>query len=96
MLDAADEACGSAGGRGRSEFGAWSGNAPRIEPCSLNDVSANMLALMQPEIRIRKARVVTRLAPELLKVSGDTVLLEQVLLNLILRPDQPDPGDPAN
>ena len=55
-----------------------------LEPCSLNDVAANMLALMQPEIRIRKARVVTRLAPDLPKVSGDTVLLEQVLLNLIL------------
>jgi two-component system, LuxR family, sensor histidine kinase DctS len=47
-------------------------------------VAANTLALMQPEIRIRKARVVTRLAPDLPKVSGDTVLLEQVLLNLIL------------
>jgi C4-dicarboxylate-specific signal transduction histidine kinase len=55
-----------------------------FEPCSLNDVVANMLALIQPEIRIRKARVVTRLAPDLPKVSGDTVLLEQVLLNLIL------------
>ena len=55
-----------------------------LEPCSLNDVATNMLALMQPEIRIRKARVVTRLAPDLPKVSGDTVLLEQVLLNLIL------------
>jgi C4-dicarboxylate-specific signal transduction histidine kinase len=55
-----------------------------FEPCSLNDVVANMLALIQPEIRIRKARVATRLAPDLPKVSGDTVLLEQVLLNLIL------------
>jgi len=55
-----------------------------LEPCSLNDVAANMLALMQPEIRIRKARVVTRLALDLPKVSGDIILLEQVLLNLIL------------
>jgi len=55
-----------------------------LEPCSLNDVVANTLALMQPEIRIRKARLVTRLAPDLPKVSGDIVLLEQVLLNLIL------------
>jgi two-component system, LuxR family, sensor histidine kinase DctS len=55
-----------------------------LEPCSLNDVAANTLALMQPEIRIRKARVVRRLVPDLPKVSGDTVLLEQVVLNLIL------------
>jgi PAS domain S-box-containing protein len=55
-----------------------------VEPCALNDVVANVLALLKPEIRHRDVRVATRLQPELPGISGDRVLLEQVLLNLVL------------
>jgi len=55
-----------------------------VEPVSLNRCVASVLALLKPEIRLRKARVVTRLASELPDVPGDRVLLEQVLLNLVL------------
>jgi two-component system sensor histidine kinase DctS len=55
-----------------------------VEPVSLNHCVGSVLALLKPEIRLRKARVVTRLAAELPDVPGDHVLLEQVLLNLVL------------
>lgn len=55
-----------------------------IRDCAANDVVANVLGLLKPEIRLQQARVVTRLQAHLPKVLGDRVLLEQVLLNLAL------------
>jgi two-component system, LuxR family, sensor histidine kinase DctS len=55
-----------------------------VEPVALNECVSSVLALLRPEIRQRKARVVTRLQADLPAVHGDRVLLEQVLLNLVL------------
>jgi PAS domain S-box-containing protein len=55
-----------------------------VEPVSLNECVASVLGLLKPEIRQRKARVITRLQADLPAVHGDRVLLEQVLLNLVL------------
>jgi two-component system sensor histidine kinase DctS len=45
---------------------------------------ANVLALLQGEIRAQQARTVLRITATLPAVRGDRVLLEQVLLNLVL------------
>jgi two-component system sensor histidine kinase DctS len=55
-----------------------------VEPVPLNHCVGSVLGLLKPEIRRRRARVVTQLATELPDVPGDRVLLEQVLLNLVL------------
>jgi two-component system, LuxR family, sensor histidine kinase DctS len=55
-----------------------------VEPVALNECVASVLGLLKPEIRQRKARVITRLQADLPAVHGDRVLLEQVLLNLVL------------
>lgn len=55
-----------------------------LEACALNDMVANVLALLKPEIRVQQARVITHLQAPLPTVPGDRVLLEQVLLNLVL------------
>jgi PAS domain S-box-containing protein len=55
-----------------------------METCSLNDIIDNMLLLLQAEIRTQDARVVTHLQQHLPAVSGDRVLLGQVILNLVM------------
>lgn len=55
-----------------------------VEACAINELVANVLALLRPEIRVQHARVITRLQAQLPTVPGDRVLLEQVLLNLVL------------
>jgi C4-dicarboxylate-specific signal transduction histidine kinase len=57
---------------------------PGMQACAMNEVVANVLALLKPEIRLYRARVTTRLQEDLPLVTGDTVLLGQVLLNLIV------------
>jgi two-component system sensor histidine kinase DctS len=52
--------------------------------CAINDLVANVMALLKPEIRAQQARIETHLQPQLPPVPGDPVLLEQVLLNLVL------------
>jgi C4-dicarboxylate-specific signal transduction histidine kinase len=42
------------------------------------------MALLRPEVRQQKAKVILRLDPDLPLIKGDRVLLEQVLLNLVL------------
>ena len=56
----------------------------QVELCSLAEVIASVLSLIEPERRSRKARHEVKLAPDLPPVRGDRVLLEQVLLNLVL------------
>lgn len=67
-----------------------------VEDCAINDVVANVLALLKPEIRLQQARVVTRLQVPLPTVPGDRVLLEQVLLNLVLNSLQAMQNLPAD
>jgi PAS domain S-box-containing protein len=53
------------------------------EDCSVAALAGNALALLQGEMRMRRARAVLRIPPGLPEVRGDRVLLEQVLLNLL-------------
>jgi PAS domain S-box-containing protein len=57
---------------------------PGTEACDGNALVRSVLGFMAPEIRQRRVRVVTRLQEPLPVVSGDRVLLEQVLVNLLL------------
>lgn len=54
------------------------------EDCVVGALVANVLALLQGEMRQQQARAVVRVPADLPKVRGDRVLLEQVLLNLVL------------
>jgi PAS domain S-box-containing protein len=55
-----------------------------METCSLNDIINNILVLLQAEIRTHGARIMNHLQTDLPKVSGDRVLLGQVILNLVV------------
>jgi PAS domain S-box-containing protein len=55
-----------------------------IADCQINAVVNNVLALVRSEIRHQQARVVTRLPDDLPAIRADSVLLEQVVLNLVL------------
>lgn len=57
---------------------------PGLQPCNLQEVVANVLALMRFDLRQRKARVVTHYAEHLPSVHADRVLLEQVVMNLVV------------
>lgn len=54
------------------------------EVCALNDCVVNVLGLLKAELRHHRARISLHLEPKLGHVTGDRVLLEQVLVNLIL------------
>jgi two-component system, LuxR family, sensor histidine kinase DctS len=55
-----------------------------IEDCSVNALVTNVLALLKPEIRRQRARIKLTLQDGIHPVSGDRVLLEQVLVNLVV------------
>jgi PAS domain S-box-containing protein len=55
-----------------------------VETCSIEGIVANVLALLQAEIRLHRAKVLTRTQAATPTVPGDRVLIEQVLLNLVL------------
>jgi len=59
-------------------------HAISAEDCAIAPRVAAALALLQGEIRARRARVEVHLPPDLPAVRGDSVLLEQVILNLVL------------
>ncbi len=59
-------------------------NTPGFHPCAINDIVNNVIALLRPEARRQKCRIVTRLPDELPLIKADRVLLEQVILNLVL------------
>lgn len=59
-------------------------NTPGFQPCSINDIVTNVIALLRPEARHQKSRIVTHMPDELPLIKADRVLLEQVILNLVL------------
>lgn len=66
-----------------------------METCSLNEIIDNILVLLQAEIRTHGARVVKRQLNPLAPVSGDRVLLGQVILNLVMNSLQSMQNTPA-
>jgi len=66
-----------------------------MEMCSLTEIIDHMLVLLQAEIRAHDARIVKRLQADLPLVSGDRVLLGQVILNLVLNSLQAMQDTPA-
>jgi PAS domain S-box-containing protein len=66
-----------------------------MEICSLNDIIDNILLLLQAEIRLHGARIVKRQQHGLAQVSGDRVLLGQVILNLVMNSLQAMQDTPA-
>jgi len=55
-----------------------------LEDCAVSALVANVLTLLQGEVRQQQARTIVRIPADLPTVRGDGVLLEQVLLNLVL------------
>jgi len=56
---------------------------PKTEPCDLRQLIDETIALVEPEARRRKVRIVRELADGLPTVEGDRVLLGQALFNLM-------------
>jgi two-component system, LuxR family, sensor kinase FixL len=56
----------------------------QLQPIDLNGVVESVLKLMRSDLVNRKVTVHTKLAPHLPAVNGDTVQLQQILLNLIV------------
>jgi C4-dicarboxylate-specific signal transduction histidine kinase len=59
------------------------GETPR-QPLDLNDVTGDALRLLRSELIAQGVAVTTDMTPELPKVDGDPVALQQVLLNLMV------------
>jgi C4-dicarboxylate-specific signal transduction histidine kinase len=57
---------------------------PQSKEVDLNQLIGEVLALVQTELRLRQVVVQTELAPAPVLVLGDTVQLQQVLLNLVV------------
>lgn len=57
---------------------------PGFQPCNLQEVVTNVLALMRFDLRQRKARVLVHYADPLPHVHADRVMLEQVVMNLVV------------
>lgn len=59
-------------------------NPERRMPVDINEVVNNVLNLSRGELRSRKITLHTKLAPDLPRVSADSVQLTEVLLNLVM------------
>ena len=68
---------------------------PGFQPCNLQEVVANVLALMRFDLRQRKARVLVHYADHLPGVHADRVMLEQVVMNLVVNGLQAMQATPA-
>lgn len=55
-----------------------------VDFCHVNTIVNNVLALLQSEIKRNHTTVVSRLTETLPAISGDRLLLEQVILNLLM------------
>ena len=69
---------------------------PGLQPCSLEEVVGNVLALLRFDLRQRKVRALTHYADNLPKVNADRVLLEQVVMNLVVNALQAMQATPAS
>ena len=56
---------------------------PKREPCSINGIVDDAVALIDADARKRGVRIGTRLAADLPEVLADRVMIEQVILNLV-------------
>lgn len=68
---------------------------PGFQPCNLQEVVANVLALMRFDLRQRKARAVVHYADHIPHVHADRVMLEQVVMNLVVNGLQAMQATPA-
>jgi PAS domain S-box-containing protein len=57
---------------------------PQVRDVDINDLIDEVLELLQTELRVRGIAVRTELSPALPPVLGDSVQLQQVLLNLVI------------
>jgi two-component system sensor kinase FixL len=57
---------------------------PRMQSLDINQVISEVVRLLHSDMLIRKTRVTLELDPDLRPVSGDSVQLQQVLLNLAM------------
>ncbi|PKQ10951.1 MAG: two-component system sensor histidine kinase [Alphaproteobacteria bacterium HGW-Alphaproteobacteria-1] len=55
----------------------------RFTPVNLGDALSSALALMEPQLRIRKVEITRSLPPEPVFVMGDRLRIEQVIVNLL-------------
>jgi signal transduction histidine kinase/ABC-type uncharacterized transport system substrate-binding protein len=53
-------------------------------PLNLNEVAEEAVALLLPDARLRKISIVMDLDPRLPRMEGDTIQLQQVIMNLVL------------
>jgi len=53
-------------------------------PLSLNEVAQEAVALLHPDAHLRKISIHLELDPELPSIEGDTIQLQQVIMNLVL------------
>jgi two-component system sensor histidine kinase DctS len=56
---------------------------PKSEPCDLNSILDEALALVEPDARRQQIHIIREMPPQLPLLQGDHVLLAQALLNLI-------------
>ncbi|MDT8328549.1 MAG: ATP-binding protein [Roseovarius sp.] len=54
-----------------------------FEPVNMGDALASALAMMEPQLRLRKVRIDRTLPSEPVKIMGDRVRVEQVMINLL-------------
>ncbi|RMH40831.1 MAG: sensor histidine kinase [Alphaproteobacteria bacterium] len=54
-----------------------------FEPVALRDVVSSALAMMEPQLKLRKVHIETVLPKEKVMVLGDRIRLEQVVINLL-------------
>ena len=54
-----------------------------FEPVNLGDALNSALALMEPQLRLRAVKITKTIPPEQVKIMGDRVRVEQVMVNLL-------------
>lgn len=57
--------------------------APKLEPLDINQVLEEVITLTQPGMSIRGVQLIRQITPGLPLINGDSILLQQVFLNLV-------------